>query len=162
MAISTGPGGTASVGLALNEGNRTPSATYAALAYTEILGVETWSEFGVEGAVVNFTPLKDGVTRQVVGAINPGTWTLTCADDPLDPGQIAMKANVGTRRLYPIKLVTADGADNNDIDSSFYFGVRILSAKRNKGQAGISMIVFACALDTPIHEIPSTAVTGGT
>lgn len=160
MAISTGLGGQAYVAAAVAESARDATA-YPSLSFTEVADVETWSDFGAEGAVVNFTPLKTGVTRQLVGAISPGNWTLTAADNPTDAGQIAMKAAAGTRRLYPIKLLAADGADSNDVDSSFFFGVRVLSAKPNKGQNGVSMIVFTCAIDTPIHEVPSTAVTGG-
>lgn len=160
MAISGGIGGTAHIAPVRTETQRTSSA-YPSLTFTKIGGVESWSDFGTEGSVVSFTPLEDGVTRNLVGAINPGQFTLTCADDPTDAGQIAVKAGIGTRRLYPIKLLAADGADSNDIDSGFYFGVRLLSGKPDKGKDGVSKIVFVGVIDTLIHEVPASGVSGG-
>lgn len=162
MAIAQGQGGVAYVVAAgVPETSRTPSA-YVSLTYVEIGQVETFSDHGPEGAVVNFTPLKTGVTRQLKGSVNPGNFTITCADDPLDAGQIAMIAAAATRRLYPIKIVAADGADSNDTDTVVYFGVRVLSAKPARGADGVNKRVFVCAIDTPEHEVPSVAVSGGT
>lgn len=161
MAIAQGIGGVAYVVAAgVPETSRTPSA-YVSMTYVEIGQVETFSEHGPEGAVVNYTPLKDGVTRQLKGATNPGNFTINCADDPLDPGQIAMIAAAKTRRLYPLKIIAADGADSNDTDTAVYFGVRVLSAKVNRGLNGVNVRAFVCAIDTPEHEVPSVAVSGG-
>jgi len=162
MAISNGIGAVVSVAnAALIETNRTPSA-YTSLTYVEIGNVETFSDHGPEGAVVSFTPLADGLTRQLKGAANPGNITITCADDPLDPGQILMIGYAATRRLYAVKILAADGADNNDLDTVVYFGVRVLSAKAARGADGVSKRVFVCAIDTAQHEVLSTVVAGGT
>lgn len=162
MAISQGIGATIGVVAAgVAESNRTPSA-YVSLTYVTIGGVETLSDHGPEGAVSNHTPLATGITRQLKGAINPGNLTITCADDPLDAGQIAMIAAAAGRRLYPIKILAADGADSNDTDTAVYFGVRVLSAKVNRGDTGVSKRAFVCAIDTTEHEVPSVAVSGGT
>lgn len=161
MAISNGIGTVVSVGTVRTEAQRTASA-YVSLTYTQIGSVESVSEVGDEGAVVNFTPLEDGRTRQLKGAISPGNVNITCADDPLDAGQIAMIAAASGRRLFPLKLLAADGADSNDTDSAIYVGVRVLSAKVNRGDNGVNKRVFACAIDTENHEVASTAVSGGT
>jgi len=160
MSIAQGIGGVAYVAPAISETNRVASS-YVSLTYTEIGDVETFSDHGPEGAVVNFTPLKDGVVRQLKGSTNPGNFTITCADNPLDAGQIAMIAAAATRRLYPIKIVAADGADSNDTDTAVYFGVRVLSAKASRGADGVNKRVFVCAIDTTEHEVPSVAVSGG-
>lgn len=160
MSIHQGIGSTVSVAAAVPETSRTASA-YVSLAYTAIGGVETFSDHGPEGAVASHTPLATGITRQLKGAINPGNITITCADDPLDAGQIAMIAAAGTRRLYPLKIVAADGADSNDTDTAVYFGVRVLSAKAMRGADGVSKRTFVCAIDTPEHEVLSVAVSGG-
>lgn len=161
MAIHQGIGTVVSIGAAaLKETERTASA-YVSLSYTAIGGVETFSDHGPEGAVVTHTPLATGITRQLKGATNPGNITITCADDPLDAGQILMITYAGTRRLYPMKIVAADGADSNDTDTAVYFGVRVLSAKATRGADGVSKRVFVCAIDTPEHEVLSTAVSGG-
>jgi hypothetical protein len=160
MAIHQGIGTTVSVAAAVTETNRTASA-YVSLSYTAIGQLETFSDHGPEGAVVSFTPLADGLTRQLKGASNPGNITITCADDPLDTGQIAMIAAAATRRLYPMKIVAADGADSNDTDTTVYFGVRVLSAKAARGADGVSKRVFVCAIDTAEHEVRSVAVSGG-
>lgn len=161
MAISQGIGVAVSIGsAALVETNRTASG-YTGLIYTAIGNIETFSDHGAEGAVQSFTPLSDGLTRQLKGAINPGNITITCADDPLDAGQILMIGYAATRRLYPMKILTTDGADSNDLDTVVYFGVRVLSAKANRGTDGVSKRVFVCAIDTAQHEVLGTAVTGG-
>lgn len=160
MAISQGIGSAAYIAPAVTETDRTASA-YVSKTFTEIAYIETFSEHGPEGAVVNFTPLKTGLTRQLKGAVNPGNITITCADDPLDPGQIAMVAAAATHRLYPMKIVAADGADSNDTDTTVYFGVRVLSAKPNRGADGVNKRVFVCAIDTAEHEVPSAVVSGG-
>lgn len=162
MSESTGIGATVHVVAAgVPETSRTPSA-YVLMTFVEVGSVETFSDHGPEGSVEGYTPLKTGVARQLKGGINPGNFTFTCADDPLDPGQIAMIAAANTRRLYPIKVIAADGADSNDTDTVVYFGVRVLSAKANRGGTGVSKRVFVCAIDTPEHEVPSVAVSGGT
>lgn len=161
MALSDGIGTRVYIGAALNEANRTPSA-YVSLTWTEIGGVETVSEFGDDGAVISHTPLATGRTRQRKGAVNPGNITFGCADDPLDAGQIAAIAAGATTRLYPIKVVAADGADSNDTDSIVYFGARVLSAKVNRGSSSaVNMRNIVCAIDTTIYEIPSAVVSGG-
>jgi len=160
MSIHQGIGSTAHIAAAVAETNRTASA-YVSLSYTQIGDLETFSDHGPEGAVVNFTPLETGLTRQLKGSSNPGNITITCADNPLDAGQIAMIAAAATRRLYPMKIVAADGADSNDTDTAVYFGVRVLSAKPARGADGVSKRVFVCAIDTAEHEVASVAVSGG-
>lgn len=160
MSIHQGIGSTAAIAAAVPETSRTASA-YVSMSFTTIGDLETFSDHGPEGAVVGFTPLATGLTRQLKGAINPGNITITCADNPLDAGQIAMIAAAATRRLYPLKIVAADGADSNDTDTAVYFGVRVLSAKAARGADGVSKRVFVCAIDTPEHEVPSVAVSGG-
>lgn len=160
MSIHQGIGTTAWVAAAVAETLRDAS-DYISLSFTQIGDLETFSDHGPEGAVVNFTPLETGTTRQLKGATNPGNLTITCADNPLDAGQIAMIAAAGTRRLYPIKIIAADAADSNDTDTVVYFGVRVLSAKPARGADGVSKRVFVCAIDTPEHEVPSEAVSGG-
>lgn len=160
MAIHDGVGTAAYVAAAVSETNRTASA-YVSLTFTEIGGVDNFSDHGPEGSVSSFTPLKTGITRQLKGTINPGNITINCADDPLDTGQIAMIAAAATGRLYPIKIVAADGADSNDTDTVVYFGVRVLSAKVNRGTTGVAMRAFVCAIDTPEYEVPSVVVSGG-
>lgn len=160
MSESTGIGATVHIAPAVPETSRTASA-YVSLSFTEIGGVDNFGDHGPEGQVVAYTPLKTGIERQLVGAIKPGNFTVNCANDPLDAGQILVKAAAGTRRLYPIKVVAADGADSNDTDTTVYFGVRVLSAKPARGQNGVSMLAIVCAIDTPEHEIASVAVSGG-
>lgn len=159
MAIHQGIGTVVSVAAAVTETDRTASG-YVSKSYTAIGAVETLSDFGPEGAVVSFTPLADGQTRQLKGAINPGNITITCADDPLDAGQIAMNGYALTRRLYPMKVLAADGADSNDTDTAVYFGVRVLSAKTTRVN-DVAKRVYVCAIDTALHEVLSTVVSGG-
>lgn len=160
MAISDGIGSAVYIAAAVPETELDPTG-YVSLSYTEVGDVETFSDHGPEGAVVSYTPLKTGRTRQLKGSVNPGNITITCADDPLDAGQIAMKAAAGTKRLYPLKIIAADGADSNDTDTTVYFGVRVLSAKANRGNPEVVKRVFVCAIDTEEYEVPSVAVSGG-
>tara|TARA_R110002051_G_scaffold230715_1_gene292716 strand:+ start:3536 stop:4012 length:477 start_codon:yes stop_codon:yes gene_type:complete len=158
MAISTGIG--SAVYIAAATTGRVATA-YPSLTWVEIGKVESFGEFGDTDGESKFTPLKDGRTRTLKAATDPGGITIKYADDPLDLGQIALIAAKADRSalVYPIKIVSADGADANDTDTTTYFGVRVLSIKPSKGETGVSMRSAVCAIDTPFHEIASVAVS---
>ncbi|WP_297803403.1 phage tail tube protein [uncultured Brevundimonas sp.] len=137
------------------------ASAYAALAYKEIKNVETIGGFGDTASVIEFTSLGDARVRKRKGVRNAGDMTITVANDPLDQGQRAVVAAEATEFPYAFKVVLADGADSNDTDSTFYFhalvgGVPLSDLSANE----IVKRAFSLLIDSPIIEVPSTAVSG--
>lgn len=141
----------------------TPAASvsaYAALSYTEIKDVESISEFGDQSSPVTFTSLTDGRVRKRKGTKDAGDVTVVCANNALDPGQIAALAAENSEFAYAFKVVLADGADANDTDSTFYFHALVMNERLNIGAANeIVKRTFSLAIDTAVFASPSTAVS---
>lgn len=132
---------------------------YSALSYTEIQEVESIGEFGDQASTIEFTSLGDARVRKRKGVRNAGDLNVVCANDPLDPGQIAAIAAQETENTYAFKIVLADAADANDTDSVFYFRALVASARLSIGAAN-EMIKrnFAMLIDSAVLEMPSEVV----
>lgn len=135
------------------------ATAYAALSYTEIKQVESIGEFGDSASTITFTSLGDARVRKRKGVRDAGDLSVTVANDPLDPGQIAAIAAQATDFSYAIKVLLADGADANDTDSVFYFRALVSSARLNVGAANeIIKRTFAMLIDSQVIEVPSAVV----
>lgn len=132
---------------------------YSALSYTEIQEVESIGEFGDQASTIEFTSLGDARVRKRKGVRNAGDLNVVCANDPLDPGQIAAIAAQETENTYAFKIVLADAADANDTDSVFYFRALVASVRLSIGAAN-EMIKrnFAMLIDSAVLEMPSEVV----
>lgn len=134
-------------------------ATYAALTYTEVKEVQNLGELGDEAATVTFLSVGDSRTRKLKGSRDAGTMTVVCGRDPLDPGQLAMRAAEGTKFEYAFKVTLADAADANDTSSTYYFGALVGSRREGLGGADdVTTITFALLINTEIIEDLSEAV----
>lgn len=135
------------------------AAAYAALTYVEIKSVESIGEFGDQAATITFTALSDARVRKRKGVRDAGDLSVVCANDGLDPGQVAAIAAQATDFTYATKVLLADGADANDTDSVFYFHSLVASARLSIGGAN-EMIrrTFAFLIDTAVIEVPTTVV----
>ena len=159
MAISTSAGTKIYIG-PVNTTANTKSA-YAALSYTEIGGVETISEFGDTAQIATFLGLGDARVRKYKGADDAGDVTITVGNDATNAGQIAAIAASKTKFDYAFKVVTADGADSNDTDSTFYFRGPMTSRRVTIGGANdVTKRAFVIAINSEIIEDPSTVVSG--
>jgi hypothetical protein len=135
------------------------AAAYAALTFTEVGEVENIGEFGDQSADITFTAIGDARTRHVKGPRDAGTVALVVGRDPLDPGQIALRAAEKTRFAYAIKIVASDRADANDTDSVFYFHALVQSARTTFAEADkVTKQTFSLGIVSPIVEVPATVV----
>lgn len=96
MALYTLAGTVVSIGTSLAvdfSGDEAAVVTAFALdTYVPIAETETISDFGDTAADVAFTGLGDARTRHLKGSTDGGVATITCADEPTDAGQTAVKA----------------------------------------------------------------------
>lgn len=135
------------------------AAAYAALTWVEVKEVETIGELGDASSAITFTSLSDARVRKLKGARDAGDFSITCASDPLDAGQLAVIAAEATKFSYAVKVLLEDSADANDTDSVFYFHAKVMSAKLNTGGVNdVTKRTFAFAIDTAIIPVLSVVV----
>src|SRR6218665_414902 len=108
MAITTASGTKIYVGPATTSVTDTESEYAALTPYVLVGEVESYGDFGDQAADVTFAAVGESRTRHLKGARDAGTISLTCGRDPLDAGQLALKAAEKTKFEYAIKIVAAD------------------------------------------------------
>jgi len=156
MTVTTASGSKVSIGPTTAAAN---AAAYAALTYVPIGEVQNLGEFGDQSNDVTFTSLSDGRVRHLKGARDAGVLALVCGRDPLDAGQVALRAAEKTKFAYAVKIEAADALDANDTNSVFYFHCLVQSARDNFGESdGIVTTTFNLGITTGIIEVPATVV----
>lgn len=156
MSIGTSAGATVFIGPVTSA--ETESAL-AALSYVEIGKVESLGEIGPQAQDVTFTPLGGDDVQHLKGSTDNGTTVVVCARDPLDAGQIALKAASLTKYEYALKIVLADAADANDTDTVIYVRGPVMSARNNVGGANdVTKVTYGVGNNVYI-ESPSEAVS---
>lgn len=152
MAITTAAGSKIYIGPVRSDTVDT-IAEYAALTWVEVGEVETLGEFGDESSAVNFLSVGDARTRKLKGARDAGTLALTVGRDPLDLGQVALRAAEKTKFEYAFKVVAADAPDEDFTDTSYFFGALVMSARDNYGNAdNVVRTTFNLGINTEILE----------
>ena len=132
------------------------AAEYAALTWVEIGEVEDMGEFGDESSDVTFSAVSDGRVRHLKGVRDAGTLALVCGRDPLDAGQVALKAAEKTKFSYPIKVQAADAPSEDYTDSVYYFNAKVMLARDNYGSVdNVVRTTFNLGIDSKIIEVPS-------
>jgi hypothetical protein len=112
----------------------TAITAFKALTWVEIGEVEDGGEFGDESNDVTFQSLSDGRVRHLKGARDAGTIDLVVGDDPLDPGQIALRAAEQTKFMYNFKIVYEDAPTPDFSNSVDYFRGLVMSFRKNVGE----------------------------
>lgn len=157
MAISTSEGALVYIGPVTAAATQ---SALAALSYTLVGKVESIGEIGPQSQDSTFTPLGGGDVQHLKGARDNGMTTILCARDPLDAGQIAMKAAERTKFEYAVKIVLADGADSTDTDTTIYVRGPVFSARKGVGGANdVTKITFGVGNNIYLED-PSEAVSG--
>lgn len=129
---------------------------FAALTYVEIGEVQNLGEFGDQSNDVTFTSLSDGRVRHLKGARDAGVLALVCGRDPLDLGQIALRAAEKTKFAYAIKIVAADAQSEDYTDSTFYLKALVQSARDNFGENdSVVTTTFNLGITSQVWEEPS-------
>jgi hypothetical protein len=107
---------------------------FKALTWVEIGEVEDGGEFGDESNEVTFQSLSDGRVRHLKGARDAGTLELVVGDDPLDVGQVALRAAEQTKFLYNFKIEYEDAPSADFSNSVDYFRGLVMSFRKNVGE----------------------------
>jgi hypothetical protein len=155
MSVTTAAGSKVSIGPTTAAANL---AAYQALSYVEVGEVQNLGEFGDQANDVTFIALSNSRVRHFKGARDAGVLALVVGRDPLDVGQIALRAAEKTKFSYAFKVLAADAADANDPDSEFYFHALVQSARDTFGEAdNVVMTTFNLGIVTEIFEDPSVA-----
>ncbi|ASP70367.1 iron ABC transporter substrate-binding protein [Sinorhizobium meliloti] len=145
-------GGTTAIPYA--SGDAAAIAAFEALTWVEIKEVEDGGEVGDESADVTFQSLSDSRVRHLKGARDAGTLALVVGDDPLDPGQIALRAAEQTKFQYNFKIEYEDAPDPTYSNSIDYFRGLVMSARKQIG-AGDNVLrrTFNIGINTEILTV---------
>lgn len=153
MTIASAAGAKAFIGTTVLA---TTESAFAADAYVEIGQVEDLGELGDESEAITFASLGDARVRKLKGARDAGTLVLVVGRDPLDPGQIALKAAEKTSFEHNIKIVANDAPDADHTNSVYYFRGLVMSARDNYGQQNnVVRTTFNIGINSAIIEVPA-------
>lgn len=135
-------------------------AAYKALTFVPVGEVQNLGEFGDEANDVTFTSLSDARVRHLKGARDAGVLALVCGRDPLDAGQIALRAAEKTNLAYAIRIIANDAPDETGTPTEFYFHALVQSAKESYGEADdVVTTAFNLGITTAVFEEEATAGT---
>lgn len=163
MAITTATGAIYSIG-AVTEIDFTSDATalasFEAITWIPIGEVEDGGEIGDESSDVTFQSLSDGRVRHLKGARDAGTLALVVGDDPLDPGQIALRAAEQTKFQYPFKIEYEDAPGPTYDNSVDYFLGLVMSARKQVGSGdNVLRRTFNIGINTEILTVDTEIPT---
>lgn len=153
MAETTSAGTIVSIGPVTTA---TTETALKALTYVVVNSAESLGEIGPQAQDVTFTPLGGADVQHLKGATDNGATTVTCARDPLDPGQLALAAASKTKLQYALKIELADAAKATDKNTIIYVRGPVMSGRLNVGGANdVTKITYAVGNNVFI-EVPST------
>lgn len=130
---------------------------FAALTWTEIGLVQSFSAYGDSSSVVKFASLSDGRNRVAKGIRDAGEMTLTVARAPDDAGQQALVAAELLTTKYGFKIVLPNRLTTLGTDEINYFRGLVTGKRNGNGQNDqVLMRDFVIAIDSPIYETAAT------
>jgi Phage tail tube protein, TTP len=135
-------------------------AAWEALTWTEIGGVMEIGEYGDETNIISYKKLATGRVNKLTGTKDAGNSAVQMASDPLDAGQIALKAAAGTKLRSNFKRILKDAADANDPNSVHYFGAFPAGFKygaTSEGGDAVRSVSTTLAITTAVLEVPTVA-----
>jgi hypothetical protein len=158
MAISATAGSKLYIG-GIRLAATTDIEDFEALTWVEVKEITNLGSIGDTSQTITVDTVGEGRTRKLKGTRDSGDASITCAWDPLDPGQVAVRAAEKTSFDYAFKLEANDAADANDTKSVFYWHAKVMSASREQGGPN-DVVTMAMTLGntTAILEDASTVV----
>lgn len=163
MAITTATGARYFVGGTTSIDYTTDATAidaFEALAWVEIGEVEDGGEIGDESSDVTFQSLSDSRVRHLKGARDAGTLSLVVGDDPLDVGQIALRAAEQTKYLYNFKIEYEDAPNADYSNSVDYFRGLVMSARKSVGEGdNVMKRTFSIGINTAILTVEPADIT---
>jgi hypothetical protein len=161
MSIATSAGSTIAIGPVTTAPYLTPGG-YAALPWVVIGSIQNLSEFGDQSNVISYDSMPQRRIRKVKGSDDSGQLIISCANDPLDRGQLAMIAARGSTKNFAFRVCVVDQADEDDPNSVFYFIGKVIAARFSVGDAqSVLMRTFSIELDSVVMEVPSISIGTG-
>lgn len=115
--------------------------------YVPLAGVTDIGDFGDEAAINTLKTIDGARVRKKVGSKDAGTLEITVGRDPKDPGQVAVRAAVGSKDPYALKIELND-APAGGTPTTFYLKVYVASAQNKQGGPDdFVTTVFSFAVD---------------
>jgi hypothetical protein len=127
---------------------------YAVLTYTRITGVTELGEFGDARELVNHVDLDDSRVQKLGGPRDAGTMPLTCAWDPIDPGQLLALSHSETDFEYAWKIDLNDAPSASYSNTILFFRGPVTAQRLNNGNASsVRTINFNIPINSPITRV---------
>lgn len=165
MAISTTAGARWFIGPVLNPDTVNAMTEAEAITFFEAIIEGDWEEVsevedlgdhGDSAEEITFTAIANRRVRKLKGPRDAGTKTIVCGRDPLDAGQLAMKAAEETDFNYAFRVIYSDAPDDAHSNSIDYMGGMVLTNPVNQGNvSNVTRITFDVGINTAIYEVPS-------
>lgn len=156
MSVTTATGSKLSIGPVPAASVDTASEYAALTPYVQVGEVEDLGEFGDESNSVEFTSINDSRVRKFKGARDAGTMEVVVGRDPLNAGQLALKAAQKTKFEYAFKLEAADALSDDYTNSIYYFRGLVMSSRENYGGAdNVVRTSYNIAINSEPLEVPS-------
>ncbi|WP_311028212.1 hypothetical protein [Mesorhizobium koreense] len=128
-------------------GDPTSSAAFTALTFVPVAGLTDIGEFGDEAEIATLKTIDGARVRKKVGSKDAGTLEITVGRDPADPGQVALRAAIGSKDAYALKIEQND-APAGGTNTIHYLKVYVASAKNKLGGPDdFVTTVFTLAVD---------------
>lgn len=133
---------------------------FEAEEWIEIGKVEDGGEFGDARNDITALSLSDGRVNHLPGAADAGVMPLTCLNDPLDPGQIAVLDASRTNFEYNFKIEENDAPSELYANTITYVRGRVLSRRKQIGNAdNVVRRLFSVGVTTEPLEIPAALLS---
>lgn len=144
-------------------GTTAPAATkseFEADVYTEIKELSNAGDIGASANVLTFPLVSDDYVKKSKGARNAGDPVIVVGRDPLDPGQILVRAAEADKYYRNFKLVIADARSEHYTDSILYFRALVVGVPRQfGGQEDFVTESYTLGIYPKPIEVPSAFVT---
>jgi|SRR5215217_976570 len=135
------------------------AAAYAALTWTEIKNIRSFSPFGATTNIINAPVVGDNLVRKASGSVDPGTITLTVYPDDSDAGQTAVHAALAAKTTYPIRFDYPSGSKltgGGTVAKRYFLGIIAGGQETPAGNEDIVTTVFNVAVTTIPVKVAAT------
>jgi len=135
------------------------AAAYAALTWTQIGNVRSFSAFGDTQNIINAPVVGDSRVRKVAGSRDAGNVTLTLYPDEGDAGQLALIAAALTSSTYPIRIdyPAASKLTVGGTVAKRYFVAIVAGGKETPGgNEDIVTVEYTLAVTTKVTNVVAT------
>ena len=124
-------------------------ATFTADTFTQIGNVTSIGDFGDTAEEIKVNTISDGRVWKLKGQRDAGDFSLECAFNDADPGQIAIMAAMQSDLNYNFKIVMNDALTPTGAGHTVYFQGLVTSAQTKMGAANAAvMLTSKIAINT--------------